>query len=94
MAGAEKRRVLLGLIGSPIKSSASPAMHEAAARAAELDAFYHLIDVPGADREALRLMLEGVGGSASPASMSPSPTRKPWCRSSTRLRRRPRRSAP
>ena len=60
MAGAEKRRVLLGLIGSPIKSSASPAMHEAAARAAGLDAFYHLIDVPGADREALRLMLEGV----------------------------------
>ena len=35
-------------------------MHEAAARAAGLDAFYHLIDVPGADREALRLMLEGV----------------------------------
>jgi shikimate dehydrogenase len=53
-------RVLLGLIGSPIKSSASPAMHEAAAAAAGLDAFYHLIDVPGADREGLRLMLEGV----------------------------------
>lgn len=55
-----KSRVLLGLIGSPIKSSASPAMHEAAAAAAGFMAFYHLIDVPGADREGLRLMLEGV----------------------------------
>lgn len=35
-------------------------MHEAAAAAAGLRAFYHLIDVPGADREGLRLMLEGV----------------------------------
>jgi shikimate dehydrogenase len=53
-------RVLLGLVGSPIKSSASPAMHEAAAAAAGFQAFYHLIDVPGAGREDLRLMLEGV----------------------------------
>jgi shikimate dehydrogenase len=53
-------RVLLGLIGSPIKSSASPAMHEAAAAAGGFEAFYHLIDVPDADREGLRLMLEGV----------------------------------
>jgi len=53
-------RILLGLIGSPIKSSASPAMHEAAARAAGLDGFYHLIDVPDAGPDGLRLMLEGV----------------------------------
>jgi shikimate dehydrogenase len=55
-----KGRVLLGLIGSPIKSSASPAMHEAAAAASGFKAYYHLIDVPGADRENLHLMLEGV----------------------------------
>ncbi|MGO4570821.1 shikimate dehydrogenase [Microvirga sp. 2TAF3] len=60
MPPLEKRRVLLGLIGSPIKSSASPAMHEAAAAAAGFKAFYHLIDVAGADHKALRLMLEGV----------------------------------
>ena len=53
-------RILLGLIGSPIKSSASPAMHEAAAKAAGLDGFYHLIDVPDAGPDGLRLMLDGV----------------------------------
>src|SRR4051794_31653274 len=40
---------LLGLIGSPIMSSAAPAMHEAAAMALGLRAHYRLIDVPGAD---------------------------------------------
>jgi len=60
MAQPGRGRVLLGLIGSPIKSSASPAMHEAAAVAAGFQAFYHLIDVPTADPESLRLMLEGV----------------------------------
>jgi shikimate dehydrogenase len=51
---------LLGLIGSPIKSSAAPAMHEAAAAALDLSAHYRLIDVPGADAVMLRRMLDGV----------------------------------
>jgi shikimate dehydrogenase len=52
--------VLLGLIGSPIKSSAAPFMHEAAAEAAGFSAHYRLIDIPGADQPKLRAMLEGV----------------------------------
>jgi shikimate dehydrogenase len=51
---------LLGLIGSPIKSSAAPAMHEAAAAALGCAAHYRLIDVAGADAAALRKMLDGV----------------------------------
>lgn len=58
MSGAQP--ILLGLIGSPIKSSAAPAIHEAAAQALALAAHYRLIDVAGADRETLRAMLEGV----------------------------------
>lgn len=57
---AAQRRLLLGLIGAPIKHSASPAMHEAAAADLGLRAFYQLIEVAGAGREDLRLMLEGV----------------------------------
>jgi shikimate dehydrogenase len=51
---------LLGLIGSPIMSSAAPAMHEAAADAAGSSAQYRLIDVPGADQARLKAMLDGV----------------------------------
>jgi shikimate dehydrogenase len=51
---------LLGLIGSPIKSSAAPAMHQAAAAALGLSAHYRLIDVPGAHPAILRQMLDGV----------------------------------
>src|SRR6476661_10187080 len=51
---------LLGLIGSPIKSSAAPAMHEAAAAALGFAAHYRLIDVAGADAATLRKMLDGV----------------------------------
>jgi shikimate dehydrogenase len=54
------RRVLLGLIGSPIAHSATPAAQEAAARAAGLEAHYHLIEVAGARRDDLVAMLEGV----------------------------------
>jgi shikimate dehydrogenase len=54
------RNLLLGLIGAPIKHSASPAMHEEAAADLGFRAYYHLIEVPDADRESLRLMLEGV----------------------------------
>jgi shikimate dehydrogenase len=52
--------VLLGLIGTPIKASAAPFMHEAAAQAAGLRAQYRLIDIPGADQAKLRMLLEGV----------------------------------
>jgi shikimate dehydrogenase len=52
--------ILLGLIGSPIKSSAAPAIHEAAAHALGLSAHYRLIDVAGADAATLRKMLDGV----------------------------------
>jgi len=51
---------LLGLIGSPIMSSAAPAMHEAAAEALGLRACYRLIDTPGADQARLKAMLDGV----------------------------------
>src|SRR5690242_14567985 len=51
---------LLGLIGSPIMSSAAPAMHEAAAEALGVRAHYRLIDVPGADQAELKAMLDGV----------------------------------
>src|ERR1043165_34408 len=51
---------LLGLIGSPIMSSAAPAMHETAAEALGFRAHYRLIDTPGADQPKLKAMLEGV----------------------------------
>lgn len=54
------KRVLLGLIGSPIAHSAAPAMHEAAARAAGIALHYHLIEVAGAGRDDLAAMLDGV----------------------------------
>jgi shikimate dehydrogenase len=56
----DQRRVLLGLIGSPIAHSAAPAMHEAAGRATGMRVHYQLIDVPGAGAATLRLLLEGV----------------------------------
>jgi shikimate dehydrogenase len=54
------RHILLGLIGAPIKHSASPAMHEAAAEALGWKGFYQLIEVPGADTAMLRTILDGV----------------------------------
>ncbi len=53
MAHDMPRPVLLGLIGSPIAHSASPAMHEAAAEAVGLKAHYQLIDVANAGRRAV-----------------------------------------
>ena len=52
--------LLTGLIGAPIKHSASPAMHEAAASALGLRCHYQLIEVVGADRDQLRSLLDGV----------------------------------
>jgi shikimate dehydrogenase len=54
------KKVLTGLIGAPIKHSASPAMHERAAEALGLRGHYQLIEVAGADAAELRLLLEGV----------------------------------
>src|SRR3954451_1671930 len=51
---------LLGLIGSPIMSSAAPGLHEAAAEALGFRAHYRLIDAPGADQARLKSMLDGV----------------------------------
>ncbi|TGD96648.1 shikimate dehydrogenase [Methylobacterium nonmethylotrophicum] len=53
-------RILLGLIGSPIAHSASPAMHEAAAEAVGLTAHYQLIDIAGADAARLRSLLASL----------------------------------
>lgn len=55
-----QRNLLVGLIGAPIKHSASPAMHEAAAAELGFRAYYHLIEVADAGGEDLHLMLEGV----------------------------------
>ena len=54
------RRFLTGLIGAPIAHSASPAMHERAAEALGAHCHYQLIEVEGAAREELRLLLDGV----------------------------------
>jgi shikimate dehydrogenase len=54
------RRFLTGLIGAPIAHSASPAMHEEAADALGVRCHYHLIEVAGAGREALRALLDGI----------------------------------
>ncbi|KMO20488.1 shikimate dehydrogenase [Methylobacterium platani] len=60
MAHAQARPILLGLIGSPIAHSASPAMHEAAAEAVGLRAHYQLIDVANADDTQLRGLLSAL----------------------------------
>jgi len=48
------------LLGAPIARSASPAMHERAAAALGLHCHYQLIEVAGAGREELKMLLEGV----------------------------------
>ena len=57
---AAARRFLTGLLGAPIAHSASPAMHERAAAALGLHCHYQLIEVAGAGREELKVLLEGV----------------------------------
>jgi quinate/shikimate dehydrogenase (NAD+) len=54
------RRILTGLLGAPIAHSASPAMHERAAEALGLRCHYQLVEVAGAGREELKVLLEGV----------------------------------
>jgi shikimate dehydrogenase len=55
-----ERSILLGLIGAPIMHSASPPMHEAAGRATGFRVHYQLIEIPGADDNVLRTVLDGV----------------------------------
>lgn len=57
---ASSDRFLTGLLGAPIAQSAAPAMHERAAEALGLRCHYQLIEVAGAGREELKLLLEGV----------------------------------
>jgi shikimate dehydrogenase len=57
---SQRRRFLTGLLGAPIAQSAAPAMHERAAQALDLRCHYQLIEVAGAGREELKLLLEGV----------------------------------
>jgi shikimate dehydrogenase len=54
------RRFLTGLLGAPIAQSAAPAMHERAAEALGFRCHYQLIEVAGAGREELKVLLEGV----------------------------------
>ena len=56
----KRRRVLLGLLGAPIKSSASPMMHETAARALGMHCHYQLIEIAGANRTTLQRLLHSV----------------------------------
>src|SRR5471032_967515 len=53
-------RFLTGLLGAPIAHSASPAMHERAAEALGLHCHYQLVEVAGAGREELKVLLEGI----------------------------------
>jgi shikimate dehydrogenase len=57
---AANGRFLAGLLGAPIAHSASPAMHERAAKALGAHCHYQLIEVANAGREELRMLLEGV----------------------------------
>lgn len=57
---ASRPSFLTGLIGAPIAQSAAPAMHMQAADALGVRLHYQLIEVAGADREALRALLDGV----------------------------------
>ena len=59
-ASSASRRLLTGLLGAPIAHSASPAMHERAAEALGFRCHYQLIEVAGAGREELKVLLEGV----------------------------------
>jgi shikimate dehydrogenase len=50
----------MGLLGAPIRHSASPAMHEAAAAALGWQGHYQLIEIAGAESALLCKVLEGV----------------------------------
>ena len=52
--------VLLGLLGSPIRHSAAPRMHEAAGACCGLRVHYQLIDVADASAATLRMLLDSI----------------------------------
>ena len=60
MTPVSTRRILLGLLGAPIAHSASPSLHEAAAKSLGMLGYYHLIERSGLDRDGLRAMLDSV----------------------------------
>ena len=53
-------RFLTGLLGAPIAQSAAPAMHERAAEALGLRCHYQLIEVAGAGRQELKVLLDCI----------------------------------
>jgi len=55
-----KRRVLLGLIGANIQGSLSPALFASAFAAAEMEGFYHLIDVDHLRERRLPQLLQAI----------------------------------
>jgi shikimate dehydrogenase len=55
-----KRRILLGLIGTNIKGSMSPALFADAFAAAEIDGYYHLIDVDRLSGRRLPQLLDSI----------------------------------
>src|ERR1700716_1849626 len=55
-----RQSFLTGLIGAPIAHSASPALHQQAADALGVRCHYQLIEVAGAGRDELKVLLEGV----------------------------------
>ena len=55
-----RQSFLTGLIGAPIAHSASPALHEQAADALGVRCHYQLIEVAGAGRDELKILLDGV----------------------------------
>ena len=57
---APSPRILSGLLGAPIAHSAAPTMHERAAEALGFRCHYQLIEVAGAGREELKVLLDGV----------------------------------
>jgi shikimate dehydrogenase len=57
---ATSRRILTGLLGAPIAHSAAPAMHERAAEVLDFRCHYQLVEIAGAGREELKILLEGV----------------------------------
>jgi shikimate dehydrogenase len=54
------RRMLVGLIGSNIQGSISPALFAEAFAAAAIDGYYHLVDVDGLPGHSLRQLLDAV----------------------------------
>ncbi len=84
---ASSRRFLTGLLGAPIAQSAAPAMHERAAEALGFRCHYQLIEVAGAGREELKVVLEGVRRLGFAGINVTFPYKKPCSICSTNYRR-------